>query len=137
MCCRFCAKVEVHSFEGRVGMRLRDCILYALIYCNLPDLLHQNAGSAQFLSHARILLVHKHRGLLPSGECCRRWCGLFVLLHFDIHNENALISVHITNYAWFFACYALFTKSEFLFHRCLCLWYTTKKTELLLRFLFQ
>lgn len=38
----FCVKPEVHSFEECVGMRLSDYILCVLIYCNLPDLLHQN-----------------------------------------------------------------------------------------------
>lgn len=39
------AKAEVHSLEERVGMRLSDCILCVSIYCNLPDLLHRNAGN--------------------------------------------------------------------------------------------
>ena len=37
----FCAKAEVYSFEGRVGMRLSDYVVRVLIYCNLPGLLHR------------------------------------------------------------------------------------------------
>ena len=37
----FRAKAEVHSFEGRVGMRLSDCILCDSIYYNLPGLLQR------------------------------------------------------------------------------------------------
>lgn len=48
----FCAKAEVHSFEGCVGMRLSDYIVCVLIYCNLPDLLRRNAGSARFRADA-------------------------------------------------------------------------------------
>lgn len=33
----FSVKAEVRSFEGRVGMRLSDCILCVFIYYNLPD----------------------------------------------------------------------------------------------------
>lgn len=44
----FCAKAEVHSFEGRVGMRLSDCIVRVLIYCNLPGLLHRISDSVRF-----------------------------------------------------------------------------------------
>lgn len=46
----FSVKAEVHSFEGRVGMRLSDYIVCVLIYYNLPGLLHRTSGSAQ--SHA-------------------------------------------------------------------------------------
>lgn len=48
----FCAKVEVHSFEGCVGMCLSDYILCVPIYYNLPGLLRQTAGSARSPSHA-------------------------------------------------------------------------------------
>ena len=50
----FSVKVEVHSFKGRVGMRLSDCIFCGFIYCNLRVLLHRNAGNAQSPSHVRI-----------------------------------------------------------------------------------
>lgn len=52
----FCAKAEVHSFEVRVGMRLSDYVVRVLIYYNLPDLLHRNAGNAQLPLHVRIEL---------------------------------------------------------------------------------
>ena len=39
-------------FEGRVGMRLNDCIFCGFIYCNLPGLLRQNAGSVLLHVHA-------------------------------------------------------------------------------------
>lgn len=32
--------LSVHSFEGLVGMRLRNYIVCVLIYCNLPGWLH-------------------------------------------------------------------------------------------------
>ncbi len=50
----FRAKAEVHSFEGRVGMRLSDCILCDSIYYNLPGLLHRNAGNERFRVHEGI-----------------------------------------------------------------------------------
>lgn len=43
----FNVKAEVGSFEGVWVMRLSDCIVRVLIYCNLPDLLHRTSGSAQ------------------------------------------------------------------------------------------
>ena len=62
-------------------MRLSDCILCVLIYCNLPGLLHRNAGSVRFPWHAEIWSVHRRpvrheRG----GEYYRKWYVLFVLL---------------------------------------------------------
>ena len=48
----FSVKVEVHSFKGRVGMRLSDCIFCGFIYFNLPGLLRQNAGSVLLHVHA-------------------------------------------------------------------------------------
>ena len=48
----FGAKAEVHSFEGRVGMRLSDYIVRVPIYCNLPGLLHQTAGNALSRAYA-------------------------------------------------------------------------------------
>ena len=57
----FCAKAEVHSFEGRVDMRLSDfCVS---IYYNLSDLLHRNVENAQSPARVRTGLDRRHQGL--------------------------------------------------------------------------
>lgn len=58
----FCAKAEVRSFEGRVGMRLSDCILCVSLYYNLPDLFHRNAGSERSPGRAGTLKAPVHPG---------------------------------------------------------------------------
>jgi len=42
--------------------------------------LHQIFGSEPIHADVRNELGHKFQDLLPSGECCRRWCELSVLL---------------------------------------------------------
>ncbi len=53
-----------------MGMRLSDYIVRVLIYCNLPGLLHQNAGSELILSGAGNGSDHTLPDPLPGGECC-------------------------------------------------------------------
>ena len=47
----FSVKPEVGSFEG-VWVCVLVIVFCVFIYCNLPDLLHQTSGSAQFPLHA-------------------------------------------------------------------------------------
>ncbi len=49
----FSVKAEVHSFEGRVGMRLSDYIVRVLIYCNLSGLFPPNALYKKILDFAK------------------------------------------------------------------------------------
>lgn len=44
------------------------------------EVLRQSAGSEPIHADARNESGRKFQGLLSSGECCRRWNGLFALL---------------------------------------------------------